>query len=227
MSNVSINNLSVRGKSTLNGDVSMNGIVTNSTSITLTNQLTTKSYVDSILPTGTIIMHASLVNPPTGGNGYYLCDGSLKNTTTDSALFAVIQYTYGGSGSGFILPNLLARFPVGPTTSGAMTYFNVISGGISSGTVTLTETNLPPHVHSAISTSSSSSSTSQSFVTGFSPIGEFDGGGNADAFNVFNTATFKPTVTTTTTTTIGNGPGTSTPFSITPPYTVIAFYIKR
>jgi hypothetical protein len=48
MSNVSINNLSVIGKSTLNGDVSMNGIVTNSTSITLTNQLTTKSYVDSI-----------------------------------------------------------------------------------------------------------------------------------------------------------------------------------
>jgi hypothetical protein len=143
LNNITLNNnTTIKGNTTIDGNVSVNGIVTNSTPVTLSNQLTPKSYVDTtIVETGTIIMRASLVNPPTGGTGYYLCDGSIKNTTTDSALFAVIGYTYGGisPSPNFNLPNLLERYPVGPTTSSAMTYLNTLTGGVTSGNVTLTK----------------------------------------------------------------------------------------
>lgn len=35
---------------------------------------------------------------------WFLCDGASKDTTTYAALFAVIDYTYGGSGANFTLP---------------------------------------------------------------------------------------------------------------------------
>ena len=37
---------------------------------------------------------------------WFLCDGSSKDTTTYAALFAVIGYTYGGSGANFTLPTV-------------------------------------------------------------------------------------------------------------------------
>jgi microcystin-dependent protein len=39
-------------------------------------------------------------------NDWYICNGSSKNIITDSKLFTVIGYTYGGSGANFNLPNL-------------------------------------------------------------------------------------------------------------------------
>ena len=174
-------------------------------------------------------MRASLLNPPTGGNGYYLCDGSVKNTTTDSALFAVIGYTYGGisPSPNFNLPNLLARFPVGPTTSSSMTYLNNSTGGVTTGNVTLNETNLPPHIHTSNSTTTTTISNSRQFIIS-NTVGDFNNGnGGAKAPLGFIDVIDAITVSTTVTHTIGNGPGTSTPFLITPPYSVIPYYIKR
>ena len=37
--------------------------------------------------------------------GFLTCDGSSQSTTTYAALFAVIGYTYGGSGGSFNLPD--------------------------------------------------------------------------------------------------------------------------
>ena len=37
---------------------------------------------------------------------WFLCDGASKDTTTYAALFAIIAYTYGGSGSDFTLPTV-------------------------------------------------------------------------------------------------------------------------
>jgi microcystin-dependent protein len=47
---------------------------------------------------------------PYGGTtapaGWLLCNGTSYSTTTYSALFAVIGYTYGGSGNTFAVPNM-------------------------------------------------------------------------------------------------------------------------
>jgi len=72
-----------------------------------------KSYVDAILPIGAIFPFAGIALPASGG--WAVCDGSQQSTTHPSyaALFAVIQYSYGGSGALFNLPDLRARVPVG------------------------------------------------------------------------------------------------------------------
>ena len=227
--NIRLNNdTSIKGNTTIDGNVSVNGIVTNSTPITLSNQLTPKNYVDNtILETGTIIMHASLNNPPTGGNGYYLCDGSEKNITTDAALFAVIGYTYGRNGDNFNLPNLLGKFPVGPTTSSEMRYLSNLTGGVTSGDVTLTTSNLPPHTHTATSTTNITITNTTQFVYNATDADFNNGNATVVAPLIFKNIRDTITLTTNITHVIGNGPGTSSSFSITPPYTVVAYYIKR
>jgi microcystin-dependent protein len=133
MNNVSINNLSLRGKSSFTGDVSMNGIVTiPTTTPTLDSQVVSKSYLDSIVPIATIIMRA-VANPvPTG---YLLCNGALLTYTASPPsiyypLYLIIGTAYGGvAGTNFNLPNFLGSFPVGLSTFPTMTYNNSYSGG--------------------------------------------------------------------------------------------------
>jgi phage-related tail fiber protein len=43
-------------------------------------------------------------------SGYLIADGSLVSTATYANLFAIIGYTYGGTGSGFALPDLRGQF---------------------------------------------------------------------------------------------------------------------
>ena len=54
---------------------------------------------------------------PYGGStapaGFLLCDGSLVSTATYANLFAIIGYSYGGSGGTFKLPDLRGRTPFG------------------------------------------------------------------------------------------------------------------
>jgi len=66
------------------------------------------------VPVGTINMWATGTAPA----GYLLCNGASVSTTTYAALFAVIGYTFGGSGGSFLLPNYTNRMPYG-TTVGA------------------------------------------------------------------------------------------------------------
>lgn len=61
--------------------------------------------VSSVLP-GTIFYTANSTVPA----GYLLCNGALISTTTYSALFSAIGYTYGGSGATFKLPDLRGEF---------------------------------------------------------------------------------------------------------------------
>lgn len=58
------------------------------------------------LPVGTVIQYAANAVP----TNYLNCDGSSLSTTTYAGLFAVIGYTYGGSGASFNLPYLLGVF---------------------------------------------------------------------------------------------------------------------
>lgn len=59
-----------------------------------------------LTPTGTVASFAGSVVP----TGWLLTDGSGVSTTTYAKLFAVIGYTYGGSGATFNLPNTQGMF---------------------------------------------------------------------------------------------------------------------
>ena len=51
-------------------------------------------------------------------SGYLQCNGASLSTTTYSALFNVIGYTYGGSGSNFNVPDFRGIFLRGNGTNG-------------------------------------------------------------------------------------------------------------
>jgi hypothetical protein len=82
---------------------------------------------------------------PTAPTNWLICDGSSLDTTTYAALFAVLAYTWGGSGASFKLPNLANRFPLGagPNPLGTM------AGGAPDGSFRypIAVANLPAHAH--------------------------------------------------------------------------------
>ena len=90
-------------------------------------------------PAGIIIPFAGTVAP----ENYLFCDGSAVSRTTYATLYAVIGDTFGaGDGSStFNLPDLSGRVPLGVSQAHALGS----TGG--SETVTLTEQELPAHVH--------------------------------------------------------------------------------
>ena len=90
-------------------------------------------------PAGIIMPFAGTVAP----ENYLFCDGSAVSRTTYATLFGVIGTTFGaGDGSStFNVPDLSGRVPLGVSQSHALG----TTGG--SETVTLTESELPAHVH--------------------------------------------------------------------------------
>lgn len=56
----------------------------------------------------------------TAPDGWLICNGASLSTTTYAALFAVIGYTYGGSGANFNLPDTRDRALYGVGTSWAL-----------------------------------------------------------------------------------------------------------
>ena len=91
---------------------------------------------------GSIVMFAG-ATPPTN---WFVCNGASLSTTTYSALFAIVGYTYGGSGANFNLPNFGARFPIGVGTNaqGIGTGLGEATGSFSNS---IGVANLPPHAH--------------------------------------------------------------------------------
>jgi microcystin-dependent protein len=90
-------------------------------------------------------------------SGFLLCDGQSVSTTTYAALFAVIGYTYGGSGANFNVPDLTDRTVVGVSAANSKTLAQAIgantvtpTGNISgsTGATTLTSNTIPSHSHS-------------------------------------------------------------------------------
>ena len=78
------------------------------------------------IPSGTIVAYGGSSAPA----DWLMCDGSVKNTTTYADLFAVIGYTYGGSGSAFNLPDLQQRFPLGKADAGTGSTLGGTGGAI-------------------------------------------------------------------------------------------------
>ena len=74
---------------------------------------------------------------------FLIADGSSLDTTTYAKLFAVIGYTYGGSGANFNLPPMIGAFPRGANTA----YPLAATGG--EATHVLTAAELAAHTHTA------------------------------------------------------------------------------
>jgi len=104
--------------------------------------------------TGTILPWSSTSLP----SGFLECNGQSVSTSTYAALFAVIAYTYGGSGASFNVPNLQDNVALGrspgkalASTGGANTVTNTgnIAGTVAGSTAnaTLSTAQLASHSH--------------------------------------------------------------------------------
>lgn len=100
------------------------------------------AYPTYVHPAGAISQFAGSSAP----SGWLLCDGASVSTTTYASLFAVVGYTYGGSGSSFNLPNLKGKVPVGFDST--QTEFDALGETGGAKTHTLTEAEMPAHDHS-------------------------------------------------------------------------------
>lgn len=99
----------------------------------------------NLVPTGSIIDFAGSTAP----TNWQLCDGSSHPTTgTFAALFAVIGYTFGGSGANFNVPDLRSRVSIG-AGQGASLSNRVLAatGGEENHVLTVAE--LAAHNHTA------------------------------------------------------------------------------
>ena len=96
-----------------------------------------------VVPVGAI-MQWPTSNAPAG---WLLCDGKYYAHDDYPALYAVIEFTFGGSfiPDRFYLPDLRSRVPVGKSVSGTFGSIGV-TGGVE--TVTLTTAQMPAHNHS-------------------------------------------------------------------------------
>jgi microcystin-dependent protein len=113
--------------SIINGGTGLSSVGAAGTVLTSTGSAATWS---AGVPTGAIQMWSTGTAP----TGYLLCNGASVSTTTYATLFAVVGYTFGGSGGSFSLPNYTNRMPYG-TTIGA-------TGGSANAT-------LVSHTHTA------------------------------------------------------------------------------
>ena len=89
-------------------------------------------------------------------SGFLLCDGTSYATSAYAALFAVIAYTYGGSGANFNVPDLRDRTICGVSSGNSKALAQTVgantvtpTGNItgSTGSTTLTSAQIPSHSH--------------------------------------------------------------------------------
>lgn len=94
--------------------------------------------------------------------GFALCNGQLLSISQNQALFSLLGTQYGGDGiTTFALPDLRGRAPVGAGASADPSwqpspYVQGEKGGVES--VTLTQAQMPAHVHQFQGTSAAGTS---------------------------------------------------------------------
>jgi microcystin-dependent protein len=92
-------------------------------------------------------------------NGWQACNGALLAISEYDALFALIGTTYGGDGqTTFAVPDLRGRLPIHQGTGPGLSNYVI---GQMSGTesVTLIQTQMPAHTHTAVATTAASTAT--------------------------------------------------------------------
>jgi microcystin-dependent protein len=105
-------------------------------------------FVPNAVPTGTVVDFAGSTAPA----NWHLCDGSSQSTTgTFAALFAVISYTFGGSGANFNMPDLRSRVSVGAGQGASLSNRLLAAiGGEENHALSIAE--LASHTHSITDT---------------------------------------------------------------------------
>ena len=186
----------------------------------------------------------------TAPTGYLLCEGQSVDTTTYADLFAVIGYTYGGSGANFTIPNLKGKIPVGRDST--QVEFDVLGESSGSKTHALIAANLPPHTHAGNTGGSSvnhnhavtmnlvgshthtvTAINSRSSITRATGTVSFLGPDAATSITSSSSGSHTPSGSTGNMSAdhyhsfgTDNGPGNSTAFSILQPYIVVNYIIK-
>lgn len=99
---------------------------------------------DNSVPVGSVLDFAGTSAPA----NFLICNGQSLSTTTYATLFAVIGYTWGGSGATFNVPNFQGYVSAG---SGGTLFSGSDTVGLTGGasSVSLTENNLPAHTHAS------------------------------------------------------------------------------
>ena len=91
--------------------------------------------------------------------GWAWCDGQLLPLSQNTALFSLLGTTYGGNGkSNFALPDLQGRAPMHPGQGPGLSLHDLGETG-GSETVTLLESEIPSHAHTAFGTDEDDDST--------------------------------------------------------------------
>lgn len=81
--------------------------------------------------------------------GWAFCNGEIMPISQNTALFSLLGTTYGGDGvSTFALPNLQGSAPLG-AGQGAGLSDRLLGGSGGEPAVTLTDAEMPAHVHAA------------------------------------------------------------------------------
>lgn len=207
-----------------------------------------QSVQDFVISSGTIQMFAGATAP----NGWLICDGSAISRKSYSDLFKVIGTTYGSGNSNdtFTLPDMRGRIPICAGAGTALTA-RTLGATVGAETVTLAETNLASHTHTATVGTQSANHTHTGTSGGHSsghthsygiPIGTTGASyGMIDSLTAtssglpyFSGASVGHTHTTTFGTESANhnhavtnsNTGSGTAFGIMPPLIVVNFIIK-
>jgi microcystin-dependent protein len=150
------------------------------------------ALVGLLVPTGTVLDFAGSTAP----TGFVLCDGTSYATTgAMAALFAVIGYTFGGSGANFNVPDPRGRASIGAGTGSGLTNRALgATGGEENHALSIAE--LAAHNHTATQgthTHSDSGHVHQSYA--YQSLTYAGGGGSLNqvlpggGVNVINTST--------------------------------------
>jgi microcystin-dependent protein len=130
------NDLDVSGNLRIGGDLTAKNYYANGGNFYLDNYL--------LIPYGTIIQSAAIDIPA----GWLDCDGDSKLIITYPNLFGAIEYTYGGSGLFFNVPDIKGRVVVGTGSGTGLTSRTLgQKSGVETHALTISE--MPSHTHSS------------------------------------------------------------------------------
>lgn len=147
--------------------------------------------------------------------GWALCNGQLMPISQNTALFSLLGTTYGGDGkSTFALPNLQGSVPLGAGQGLGLTLRDLGEVG-GEPTVTLLDTEMPAHAHTAQASTSGGTDSPAGAAWGESKLGKTPL--NVYAASGANNVTMSPQALAIT--------GGNQPHNNLPPYLCLTFII--